>query len=117
MTRTFSVTIHRPDFEEDAYGNQIPSGDYTDIVVRAYRVDPASAREITRGFSASGGTEQGQQTMITVAVGYFPPGTDIRETDELTANGKRYMVAGVIPIAGRIPSVVKRIQADLAAIS
>ena len=107
------VTIHRPTFEEDAYGNQVPSGVYTDILARAHRVAPVRARELTQGGRGFGG-EQGQQTMIVSAVGAFPPGTDVRETDEVTANGKRYKVIGVFPVPSAMdPSTVRYVRADL----
>lgn len=114
--KTFSITIHRPTYGEDDYGNpEIVS--YTNITSRAFRVDPVRAREISLSRSSGGGSDQGQQTMIVSVVGYFPPDVDIRETDEITANGKRYQMLGVYPIAGTNPLVNKLIYADLQAIS
>jgi hypothetical protein len=114
--RTLNVTIHRPSYSEDDYGNQEVGG-YTQISSQAYRIAPLSAREIARQVGGLG-NDQGQQTLIVSASGAFPPNTDIQETDELTANGKRYKVVGVFPVPSAIdPSVTRYVRADLEAVS
>jgi hypothetical protein len=102
--RTQEVIIHRPGPPTtDPYGNEVP-GPTTDIPVRAYRVGPVRALELT----------EGRQTVVTSAAGSFPLGTDIRPTDELTADGKRYRVLGVLPVRG---VTIGHVRADLEAIS
>lgn len=114
--RSQPVTIHRPAWGQDIYGNQEPTG-YTDIPAQAYRVAPVRAREVRQGIGGFAG-DQGQQTLIISAAGAFPPGTDIRETDEVTASGKRYKVTGVFPVPSATdPSVVRYVRADLEAVS
>lgn len=113
--RTHPVTIHRPAWGEDAYGNQVSTG-YTDITVRARRVGPVRAREVRQGVGGAA-SEQGQQTLIVTAGGHFPAGTDIRETDEVTANGQRYKVIGVLPVpTATNPAVVDYVRTDLEAV-
>lgn len=84
------ITIHRPGPNvRDEYGEMVP-GEPVDIPATG-RVRPTASREITSG----------QQTLLVDAVGVVKTvqnakATDenVKETDELTAGGKRYRVVG-----------------------
>lgn len=105
------VTLHRPGPPaEDAHGNEMP-GEPADVPSRAYRVAPVKAREISVG----------QQTTIVTAAGAFPPNmgeSTPRDTDEMTALGKRYRVVGVFPVPKATnPEKVDYVRADLEAVT
>lgn len=90
MLKLQDITIHRPGSPvRNEYDEMVPGPD-VDIPATG-RVRPTSAREITSG----------QQTLLVDAVGAIKTvngqkATDenVFETDELTAGGKRYRVAG-----------------------
>jgi hypothetical protein len=85
--KTMTVTIHRPNTATDAYGNTNPTGTYAaDRPVQALWVGRTRSQEYT----------EGRQTMTTSARAAFPPGTDVEETDEMTASGQRYRITGVL---------------------
>lgn len=98
------LTIHRPTFTEDDYGNQV-AGSYTDIPAKG-RVLPSRSREVNFG----------QQTLIVDATGVLAASTDVRETDELTAGGKRYQVIGRFEVQ-RVSGKLSHIHVDLRAVS
>jgi hypothetical protein len=81
--RQQAITIHKPTFGTDNYGNEAVTG-YTNVAARG-RVRPTSAREVT---------SEGQR-MLVDAVGYVEASSNVSETDEVTAGGKRYRVLGV----------------------
>lgn len=103
--RTYAATIHRPgpSLTNDR-GAEIP-GPFTDIPVQVYRVAPVRAEEISVG----------RQTILIGARAAFPPGTDVRPTDELTAGYPpvRYAVRAVLPVPCRNMRQTKYIRADL----
>lgn len=111
--RIQQITIHRPgEILMDAAGNirRDPTTDQPlyseprDMAARAYRVGPVRALEIS----------EGRQTVVTSAAGSFPVGTDVRATDELTADGRRYRVLGVMTVRG---ATLAHVRADLEAIT
>lgn len=82
------LTIHRyPSEPVPSYGSSRPAP--TDVPARG-RVRPSSGREVT----------DGRQTLRVEAVGVIEPAAEVDETDEITANGKRYRVVGVFPVSG-----------------
>lgn len=78
-----------------------------------YRVGTSRSREIT----------EGRQTLVTTAAATFPPETDIRETDEMSAwvgtrVEKRFRVTGVMPVVSPAnPNAISHIHVDLEAVS
>lgn len=99
------LTIHRPILEEDVYGNTVPTGEHTDIPAKG-RVRPVSSREVTFG----------QQTLVVDGTGVLDKRTDVRETDELTAGGKRYKIVGRFEVEG-VSGKLNHIHVDLQAVS
>lgn len=91
--KTSPLIVHRPGPPaEDDYGNQVP-GPPTDIAGKGLVV-PLFLRNVRE-------ISQGQQTGITNAEGYITEAgdtrganTDVRLTDEITAEGVRYQVVG-----------------------
>jgi hypothetical protein len=79
-----TVTRHRPTLTEDSYGNQSATS-WTSTTIQAMWVGSARSSEII----------DGRQTLVTQKRAAFDPGTDIEETDELTASGHRYRITGV----------------------
>ncbi len=104
--RATTATIHRPGPPTtNDRGAEVP-GQPTDIPVQVYRVAPVRGEEISVG----------RQTILISARAAFPPGTDIRPTDELTVGFPpvRYGVRAVLPVpCARNPSQTKYIRADL----
>lgn len=101
-----SVTIHRPGPPTTNDRGAEVLGPFTDIDAWAYRVAPVRGEEISVG----------RQTVLIEARAAFPPGTDIRPTDELTAGFPpvRYGVRAVLPVpCARNPGRTKYIRADL----
>ena len=84
--KTQRVTIHRPATALDGYGNKVLTGTYSDHRAEALWVGPVRSTEYT----------QGRQTLVVGARAAFVPGTDVEETDEVTALGQRWRVVGLI---------------------
>ena len=95
--RTYEVTIHRPGEptgEHDGYGNPV-YGAPRDIPARCYRVRRRSTAEL----------DEGRQTLVVRVEAALKKGTDIRETDKLTADGVRYAVKGIYAETHALPYV------------
>jgi hypothetical protein len=100
------ITIHRPTYVLDEYGNETGEiSGYVDIPTTG-RVRPTSAREVTTG----------QQRSLVDAVGVLPPDADLEDTDELSAGGRRYRVLGHFLVEAMIPRL-RHLRIDLQAVS
>lgn len=103
--KLMAVTRHRPNVEEDPYGNQTIA-DYTDSPLRALWVGLRSSRDVP----------EGRLTSLTLARGMFPAGTDINDDDELTvvATGQRWRVVGVMRMSNPVnPDVEWHVTVDM----
>lgn len=108
-----AVTIHRPGEPVRNEHDDLVPGKPKDFRAFAYRVGTSRSREIV----------DDRQTLVTTAAALFPPETDIRETDEVSAwvgtkAEKRFRVTGVMSVASPVnPNAVSHIRADLEAVS
>jgi hypothetical protein len=109
------VTVHRrgevltdedghPLRDEDDEPLRVPDEEFE---VYAHRVGPRRSYKLV----------EGRQTLVVGAAGVFPPGADLRETDEITANGVRYRIVGLYPVTGLDPNTSHHLHADLEAAS
>lgn len=104
--RLQTVTVHRPTKTTDRYGNEKYGAPWTDVPTDFYVVLPSRSTEIV----------DGRRTVVTTVTGYAPSGTQIDETCEVTASGKRYRVTGIVPLPDiDDPNVVTALRIDLEA--
>ncbi len=113
MMRTLeSVVIHRatpPEYNEA--GEQISAGGETEILTNAWVIRFRDSLEFS----------EGRQNMVTRGTALFPPGSDVRATDEITAykdfSPIRARVVGVFPVICARTRREKHLHTDLEAVS
>jgi hypothetical protein len=93
-----TITVHRPTFGADRYGDTATVTAWTDHTVDRCRL----------AFTGSSDrTDTGRDGSFTTATLYAPPGADIAARDEITVRGKRYQIDGEPgewrPVAGTLP--------------
>jgi hypothetical protein len=82
--KTIPITVHRPTFSTDDYGNTYPTGSFTNRETRGW-MGATRAQEIT----------DGRQTMTVQTRVGFDGEEDVDEKDEITVNGQRYRITSV----------------------
>ena len=82
--RAIPITVHRPNFATDDYGNTYPTGTFTNRETRGW-VGSARAQETT----------DGRQTLTVQTRVGFDGEEDVDEQDEITVNNKRYLITSV----------------------
>lgn len=96
-----TVTIIRPTFEEDRYGNQVPLWtNATEIPVREAAYDPGTMAE----------DDSRRTAVIARPTVFLPTGTDVRPTDRVRVRGIDYDAIGHPsdwrnPFTGRRPGM------------
>jgi hypothetical protein len=80
------VVRHRPVIAVDDLGNERPTGEYSDVRIKAMWV----------GRTRSSLLLEGRNVLVTGARAMFPAGTDLDDDDELTALGERWRIIGLL---------------------
>lgn len=84
--RKQTVTRHVPVITTDDLGNEMLTGDFTDLSIKALWVGRTRSQRLL----------DGRSTLVTGARAMFPPGTEITDEDEISALGERWRIIGIL---------------------